>query len=168
MAECQGLHGTRRAAAGRHGGDAGFTLAEMLAALAILLIGVTTLLASLGGSIALRRSTDARTVAAEAVEGVFVTVQQAGVKLRPDAATDLDLELDLPASFEVSGFPGLRCSVTAATDAARPEVWLVRARMQWLEAGEAVIEDFVRVLPRQLPLAARVQRFRADRQPNQR
>jgi prepilin-type N-terminal cleavage/methylation domain-containing protein len=142
--------------------ERGFTLAEMLAALAILLIGVTTLLASLGDSISLRRSTDARLAAAAAVEDVLVRVQQTGIRRRADAETDLDLELDLPGAFPVAGFDGLRCTVTAVDNKDRPDLWLLRVRMQWLEEGEAMTEEFLRVVPRQLPLGARVQRFRSE------
>ncbi len=42
--------------------EAGFTLAEMLAALGILLFGVTSLLAAMASSIGQRRTADARLV----------------------------------------------------------------------------------------------------------
>jgi hypothetical protein len=51
-------------------------------------------------------------------------------------------------------------SATAIVDGNRPDVWLVRLEVLWLEEGEPVGEVFHRVLPRQLPQGARVLRFR--------
>ena len=140
----------------------GFTLAEMLAALAILLIGVTTLLYSLGSSVSLRRSTDARLAAAAAVEDVVLRVQQTGIRRRAGADTDLDLELVLPPEFAVETFPGMRCKVQVEEPKDRIDVWLLIVQASWLEAGEPMVEEFLRVIPRQLPLAARVRRFRDE------
>lgn len=157
----------------------GFTLVEMLAALAILVLAVTTLLSSLGDSVALRRSTDARLQVAQAVEDLVVRVRETGIRRRAGADSDLDLELSVPDSLEAPGFPGLMLSVredkvdpkankadakstAAAGFADRPDVMLLRIEATWLDEGEAVSETFLRVVPRQLPLAARIQRFREE------
>lgn len=152
----------RAMAAGRARGEAGFTLVEMLIALGILLIGVTTLLATLGDSIAMRRTTDARLQVAQAIDDVVVRVQQTGIRRQAAAGSDLDLELALPASIEVPGFPGLECRVTAQEAKDRPDVWLLHIQASWLDGGEVMGEEFLRVIPRQLPLSARVQRFRSE------
>jgi prepilin-type N-terminal cleavage/methylation domain-containing protein len=143
-------------------GSGGFTLAEMLAALTILLLGVTALLGALAQSVGQRRSTDARHELVALCEHAMLRVANEAVR-RPDGSeSPLDLEfvplLDQPAP----AFPTMTWSATATADPDRPELWLVRLAVRWLEAGEAVEEVFLRVLPRQLPLAARVVAFRGE------
>jgi len=142
--------------------DAGFTLAEMLAALAILMTGITTLLLSLSDSVSLRRSTDMRLAAAQAVEDVLLRVQQTGIRRRADAATDLDLELAVREDYQVPGRPGLAFRVATEPHPHRADLWLVRLEATWLEAGEFMTEEFLRVLPVQLPMGVRVARFREE------
>ena len=139
--------------------QAGFTLAEMLAALAILMTGITTLLLSISDSVAVRRSTDMRLAAAQSVEGVLLQVRETGIRRQVDGETDLDLELATPQTYEVPNRPGLRFHVTAEEHPHRADLWLVRMRATWMEAGEILNEDFLRVVPVQLPMSVRVARF---------
>ncbi|GDY01677.1 hypothetical protein LBMAG49_10060 [Planctomycetota bacterium] len=138
----------------------GFTLVEMLAAMAILLVAVTTLLASLGDSVALRRSTDARLQVAQAIDDIVVRVRETGIKRAANAESDLDLQLTVPETIEMPLFPGLVCRVTKTEAADRLDIWLLRIEATWLDEGEAMSEVFFRVVPRQLPLGVRIQRFR--------
>jgi type II secretory pathway pseudopilin PulG len=139
---------------------AGFTLVEMLAALGILLFGVTALIGALSSSVAQRRTTDARLETTALCEVALHRLQYEAVRRTADAATDLDLEL-VPLENQTSpDFPGMTWSATPIVDASRPDVWLIRLEIQWLEEGEQTGEVFFRVLPRQLPLGARVLRFR--------
>lgn len=141
---------------------AGFTLAEMLAALGILLFGVTALIGALSSSVAQRRTTDARLETAAAVEHALHRIQYEAMRRRQDAASDLDLELATLQDQTAPGFPGMTWSAEAIADPDRPDVCLVRLELSWLEEGEPVGEVFFRVLPRQLPLGARVLRFRDE------
>jgi prepilin-type N-terminal cleavage/methylation domain-containing protein len=140
----------------------GFTLAEMLAALAILLIGITALIGALSSSVAQRRTTDARLEAQALCEAAILRVQEECVRKRQGAESDLDLELATLPDQTAPGFPGMTWSATAVVDEARPDVWLVRLKVRWLDEGEDVFEEFLRVLPRQLPLGQRVRRFREE------
>ena len=140
----------------------GFTLAEMLAALGILLFGVTALIGALSSSISQRRSTDARIEVAAVCERALLRLQQEGVRRRADGETDLDLELAPLADQTVPGFPGMTWSASTVLDPDRPDVWLVRLKVTWLEEGEEMTEEFLRVLRRQLPLGQRVLRFREE------
>lgn len=140
----------------------GFTLAEMLAALGILLFGVTALIGALSSSISQRRSTDARIQAAAMCERALLQLQQEGVRRRADGETDIDLELAPLADQTVPGFPGMTWSASTVLDPDRPDVWLVRLKVTWLEEGEEMTEEFLRVLRRQLPLGQRVLRFREE------
>ena len=142
--------------------SAGFTLIEMLVALSILTVSITTLLLALGDSMSLRRSTDARLLAAQAVEDFTVQVAHSGLQRRPDAQTDLELELRLPDPVQLPGYAGVRLKASMVEDDSRPDVWLLSVLASWSEDGETVSEEFLRVLPRQLPLGVRVQRFRNE------
>lgn len=143
-------------------GQTGFTLAEMLAALGILLVGVTALLGALSASVAQRRTTEARLSAAALCEYALHRIQEEAVRPRADAQTELDLELVPLEDRSAPGFPGMKWSAVVVQDDQRPDVWLVRLQVNWLEEGESVGEEFLRVLPRQRPLAARVRRFRDE------
>jgi prepilin-type N-terminal cleavage/methylation domain-containing protein len=142
--------------------SAGFTLIEMLVALSILTVGVTTLLLALGDSMSLRRGSDARLVAQEAVEDFVHRIALTGLRLRADAQSPFDLELDLPATTPIEGAKGMTMSATMELDAARPDVVLLRIQVAWLERGETLTEEFLRVVPRQLPLSQRIQTFRNE------
>lgn len=137
---------------------AGFTLAEMLAALAILMVGVTTLLAALSDSVSQRRSTEMRLLAAQAVEDVVLRARE-GIRRSDGAATDLDVELAAAAEPVA---PGLRLQVETIEEPSRPDVWLLRITARWMEEGDFVAEEFLRLVPRQLPLGVRVARFREE------
>lgn len=143
-------------------GQGGFTLAEMLAALGILLLGVTALLGALSATVAQRRTTDARLESTAVCEQALLRIQHEAVRRRAGAESDLDLELAPLADQTVPGFSGMTWSASAVVDDERPDVWLVRLQVRWLEEGENVVEEFLRVLPRQLPLGQRVRRFRDE------
>lgn len=137
-------------------GERGFTLAEMLAALGILLVGVTALLATLTSSIGQRRTADARLeLTALADRLVLECVQTAVRALEPDA-TPLDLEFVPIVDRPAPGFAGMTWSARAVADETRPELWLLRIECRWLENGEPVTVEFLRVVPRQQPLRDRV------------
>lgn len=141
-------------------GQHGFTLVEMMAALAILLVGVTALLATLGSSVRQRRTTDARLEAAALCEHAVHWLQQHGLQRDANVADGFDIAPVQLSGQAAPGFPGMTWSATPVLDAERPDVFLVRLSVQWLEEGETVTEEFLRVLPRQLPLAVRVAAFR--------
>lgn len=141
--------------------ERGFTLVEMLAALGILLFGITALLGALSQSVSQRRSTDARLAAAALADEIVHRLQHEALRLRPDAESDLDVEFATLADQEAPNFPGMTWSVTTTRDDDRPDLWLADIKVTWLEE-EDTSEEFLRVLPRQLPLAQRVLRFRAE------
>jgi prepilin-type N-terminal cleavage/methylation domain-containing protein len=142
--------------------EAGFTLAEMLAALTILLFGVTALLGSMSSSVGQRRTADARHELTALCDAIVHRVMQQQVHAPSGDATPLELELRPLADQETPGFPGMRWSCHAVADEDRPELWLLRIEMRWFDANEEVTAEFSRIVPRQLPLRARVSSFRGD------
>lgn len=140
----------------------GFTLAEMLAALAILLFGVTALLGALSSSISQRRSTDARHELTALCELAMHRVRYEAIRSTNGDNSPFDLEFVPLVDQEVPGFPGMSWSATATADENRPLVWLVKIEARWLEDGEDVVAEFLRVVPRQLPMRDRVMSYRGD------
>lgn len=140
----------------------GFTLAEMLAALGILLFGITALIGALSASVGQRRGTEARLAAAALAEQIVHRLQHESLRPRADAESELDVEFAPLTDQTAPGFAGMTWSATTVEDPDRPDLWLVRIRVGWLEEGDEEFVEFLRLLPRQLPLAQRVLRFRAD------
>jgi len=152
-------------------GDAtrGFTLVEMLAALGILLFGVTALVGALSSSMAGRRTSEAKLQMSAIADQVVLRLQQEAIV--DDPATGLPRFVPQQAQ-PVQGFPGMTWSATAVADPARPDLWLVRIDVAWpgseeFEApedgavgGGGDLLRFLRVLPRSLPLRDRVVAFR--------
>lgn len=140
--------------------EAGFTLAEMLAALAILLFGVTALLGALSSSIAQRRTTDARHALTTMCDLAMHRVQFEAIRSTNGDSSPFDLEFVPLIDQEVPGFPGMTWTATATEDEDHPQLWLVKIEATWLDEGEPVVAEFLRVVQRQLPLRDRVLSFR--------
>lgn len=139
----------------------GFTLIEMMVAMAILLVGVTSLLSALGGGVDLRRAGEAQIQAGLCADEAFLQVQQ-GIQLRQDATSPLDLQLPVLQDQPLGDFPGMSYTVRYHEDAGRPDVVLVEIAVRWQEQAEDVQQQFFRVLRKQSPAALRVKRFRQD------
>ncbi|MFY9344533.1 MAG: type II secretion system protein [Planctomycetota bacterium] len=138
----------------------GFTLAEMLAALTILLFGVTALLGGLSTSVGQRRTTDARQELTALCDYAVHRACTQAIRATNDSGDPLALELVPMVDQEAPGFEGMRWSCKAIADESRPAVWLLQIQVRWFDAGEEVTAEFVRVVPRQLPLRDRVATFR--------
>lgn len=143
-------------------GMAGFTLAEMLAALAILLFGVVALLGGMTTSVNQRRMTDARHELVALCDYAVHKVLHEGIRTTGDSGSPLDLELMPMVDQPAPGFDGMRWSAKAVADESRPELWLLRIEVRWLDGGDEVSTEFLRIVPRQLPLRERVATFRGD------
>ncbi|MFN3240529.1 MAG: type II secretion system protein [Planctomycetota bacterium] len=139
--------------------EGGFTLAEMLAALAILLFGVTALLGALSSSISQRRTTDARHELTALCDLAMHRVRYESIRSVSGSSTPDQLEFVPLIDQPVPGFPGMTWSATATEDENRPLLWLVKIEARWLEEGEPVVEQFLRIVPRQLPMRDRVLSF---------
>lgn len=140
--------------------QSGFTLAEMLAALGILLFGVTSLLAAMASSIGQRRSADAELETTALVEHVVHRAMHECVPLRDGSSAPDELEFRPLVDQPWPGFPGLRWSVRAVAAEDRPTLWLLRIEARWYDGGDEVVSEFFRLVPRQAPLRERVLTFR--------
>ena len=144
----------------RNSSEQGFTLAEMLAALAILLFGVTALLGALSSSISQRRTTDARHELTTLCDLAMHRVRYECIRSTTGGSSPVDLEFVPLVDQEVPGFPGMTWSASASEDENRPLLWLVKIQARWLDEGEEVVAEFLRIVPRQLPMRDRVLSFR--------
>lgn len=138
----------------------GFTLVELMVAMGILVVGLTSLLALLTLGVSLRRGTDARHRAVQLADAVLQRVEQESFHLRDDADHALDFTFDELQDQQVADFPGMSYGVGFVRDETRPDLVLVQVRVRWLEEGESVQQEFQRILPAQEPFAARVARLR--------
>lgn len=141
--------------------EAGFTLTEMMVALAILLIGFTSLLAALTGGVSLRREADARQAASLLAEEVLHRVRQQAFAQGEDGSSVLE-NAPQAQSGTAEQFPGMRWEVAFGAAPERPDLVLATVTVRWLDQGEFVMQEFRRLLPRQEPLGVRVRRFRAE------
>ena len=139
--------------------NGGFTLLEVLVALGMLTVGLTTLLGALALGAGTRRGAEMRVRASLLADAVLQRVENELLADHPLPAEWKDgRELAIPATDETAadGFPGMvyRVSFTASDE--RPELVLVEVRVAWRDAGENEGETFVRILPRSVPMARRV------------
>jgi hypothetical protein len=105
---------------------------------------------------------DARLVAQEAVEDFVLRISQSGLRAAADATTPFDLELQSGEPIALDGAPGMNIAAKTESDPQRPDVLLLRVQVSWLEGGDTVSEEFLRVIPRQLPLGSRIRAFRKE------
>ena len=140
--------------------ESGFTLIEMMAALGILLFGVTAVLGALSSSIGQRRTTDARHALVTMCDLAMHRIQNEAIRSTNGDSSPFDLEFVPMIDQDVPGFPGMTWSATATADEDRPQLWLVKLEATWLDEGEPVVVEFLRVVRRQLPLRNRVLSFR--------
>ena len=91
--------------------EQGFTLIELMVAMGILVVGLTSLLALLTLGVSLRRGTDARHRAVLLADAVLQRVEQESFRLHDDADHALDFTYDELQDQEVTDFPGMRYGV---------------------------------------------------------
>lgn len=134
---------------------AGFTLVEVLVALAILLFGMTAVLGLLTFGAALSRSAHLRTVGASAAEAVVAYLQET---LFP---FDADGEAGEPKPIRdraVPGFPELVYSAVATPNPAQPFEYKVEVRLRWSSGGVERERSFDTLLLREIPFGERLRR----------
>ncbi len=133
----------------------GFTLIEILVALTILVLAVTSALGVFSRGAAMERSAElvhdasrlARIVQDRVLHGDWLG--RAGEEL-PNDLHDL----------RMPGFPGMLYDVAFRNDPERPEEVLVVVAVRWLRAGREVAERFRFFAVRGRPLAQRIQEKR--------
>ncbi len=134
---------------------AGFTLIEVLLALAILLFGMTAVLSLFTFGAALSRSSHLRTVGSSATEAVLADLEETLFPL------DAEGEAGEPRPIQdraVPGFPELVYSARATPNPDRPLEYKVELRLRWSSAGVEREKVFTTLLLREIPFGERLRR----------
>lgn len=149
----------------RHKGDrGGFTIIEVVLAMFILLIGMTTILGLLSFGAALSRTASLRSQAANAIEAVLADLEE---NLFPLVEVDGLAVAGEPADVErrpVPGFPGLVYSASAVPDPEHdassigPLEYRVDVEISWSTAGAKQSRRFTTLLLREVPFGERLRR----------
>lgn len=130
----------------------GFTLVEMMVALAILVFGISALAGSLLTGVTTRRGSEMRFRADALVNHAVYEIQEKLLAGDSEPGTPLK-------GFTVEdppGYPGMKYTVAQTTDPERPGLVLARIQVSWKEQGEQVGETFERIFVRQTPFSQRV------------
>ncbi|MEY2746323.1 MAG: hypothetical protein RL112_1365 [Planctomycetota bacterium] len=143
----------------RSKGRSGFTILEVLVAMAILLVGMTAVLGLLTFGAALTRTAELRNEGAAAVESVLADLEESLFPLDPQGALlDPQPIVDRP----LAGLPGLAYSARAERNPDRPREWRVDVELSWLSAGVRRDRSFRTILVQELPFGERLRRRLAN------
>lgn len=140
----------------------GFTILEIVLAMAILFLGMTAVLGFLSVGAALARTAQVRGDAAQAVEAVVADLEENAFPMLSGEALGRAGE---PRSFverPVPGYPGLRYSATLTPDpdppAGRALEYRVEVEIAWRAAGERRSRRFQTLLTAEIPFGERMRR----------
>ena len=139
--------------------QAGFTLVEMMVALGILVMGLTSLIGLFTAAVSTRYSAELRSRAAAVAEEVLRDIQE-NVLARDDGQ---EAEIPSLGPQPVEGMPAMRYSVDFIIDPQQPDLVMAEVRIGWREQGAELEQVFRRILPREQPFRERVLRLRSSR-----
>lgn len=133
----------------------GFTLVEVLIALAILLFGMSAVLGLLTFGAALSRSAHLRTVGASAAEAVVADLEETLFPL------DAQGEAGEPRPIRdraVPGYPELVYSARATPNPGNALEYKVEVALRWTSGGVEREKSFTTLLLREVPFGERLRR----------
>ena len=148
--------------------ESGFTLAEMLAALAILLFGLTAIAGSMMMGVSTRRGTEMRFRAVHMVDHVYRYLQEEyfleyEADSGPLPPIGRDKQGNLGEDATIAAYPGMKYTVEFLEEPDQPKVVLARVRISWKEQGEQVAEVFERIMIREQPFSHRISKIKGAR-----
>ncbi len=141
---------------------AGFTIVEVVLAMFILLIGMTTILGLLSFGAALSRTASLRAGAANSIEAIVADLEE---NLFPLVLVDGEEAAGEPVPIErreVPGHPGLVYSARAVPNPELPRVeglpreYRVDVEISWSSAGAKKSRKFSTLMLRQVPFGQRL------------
>jgi hypothetical protein len=149
-------------------GSAGFTLIEVVMAMFLLLLGMTSILGLLSFGAAMSRTAELRSCAAQSIKAVLADLEE---ELFPLVLDKHGNEIaGAPISIvdrRLPGYPGLVYSVTAKpnpdpearrSDSGAPLEYLVEVDVSWLASGLKRSRKFQTLLLREVPFGVRLRR----------
>jgi Tfp pilus assembly protein PilE len=133
---------------------AGFTIVEVVLAMAILLIGMTSILGLLTFGAALSRTAQLRTTAATAAESVMADLEETFFPMvNGEAGEPKKVE-----RRELHGMTDVVYSATPHQNPDRPLEYRVDIEMTWKSAGVQREKRFTTILLREVPFGERLRR----------
>ncbi len=130
----------------------GFTILEVLVAMAILVFGMTTILGLMTYGVALSRSAQLRTSAASAAQATIADLEESFFPV-------VDGEAGEPRAIEgraVAGVDGLVYSATGRPNPDRPTEYRVDIEMSWTSQGVQRAKRFTTLLQREVSFGERL------------
>lgn len=141
-------------------GGRGFTLLEMLVAMALLAVGLSSVLALFTFGAALRRTSAERERAALAAEAIVADLRRALFPLESDGSIGDAPDL---ADRPVPNAEGLLYTATLREEADLPGAYLALVEVSWSERGRRRAERFETVLVREVPFERRMRAILKER-----
>ncbi|MBL8861299.1 MAG: prepilin-type N-terminal cleavage/methylation domain-containing protein [Planctomycetes bacterium] len=132
----------------------GFTILEVLVAMAILLFGMTAILGLLTYGTALSRTAELRTAAASAAEAVIADLEES---FFPEEAGEAGEPRQI-LNRAVAGVPGLVYSARGRANPERADEYRVDVAMTWSAQGVQREKSFTTLLYREIPFGERLRR----------
>jgi prepilin-type N-terminal cleavage/methylation domain-containing protein len=149
----------------RHAADAnaGFTMIEVMMAMFILLLGMTSLLGMLTFGAALSRSASLRTASAGSVEKIVADLEE---RLFPLQLVGGHEQAGEPVTIKDRKVPGARGLIYDAVATVNPDdrndpplEYLVEINMRWSVSGTARGSSFSTIMLREVPFGARMRQI---------
>ena len=150
----------------------GFTLIEVVLAMGLFLLGMTSILGLLSFGAALARTAELRSAAASAVQAVMADLEERLFPLLQDPATGAFLvgEPEPIAERAVTGQIGLVYSAKATAEPAEssraadverggPRRYRVDVEMRWSAAGRTHVKAFTTLMLGEVPFGERMRRL---------
>lgn len=149
---------------------AGFTLVEVLLAMALLLFGMASILGLLSFGAGLARTAALRGASADAIESVMSDLEERLFPLaRNEAGDEVVGEPVERVDVPVPGHPGLTYSTRSQENPENPLEYRVDVEIRWSVSGTTRSKRFTTLLLRQIPFGERLRRdFVESGDPNQR
>lgn len=136
---------------------AGFTLVEVVLAMFVLLIGMTSILGLLSFGAALSRTAMLRSGAANAIEAVVTDLEETLFPLELDArGEEVAGEPRDLVERAVPGVSGLVYSTTSTPNPDNPLEYRVDVDMRWAVGGTTRSKRFTTLLLREVPFGERL------------
>lgn len=140
-------------------GRSGFTIVEVVLAMFVLLLGVTSILGLLSFGAAMSRTAALRTGASNAIEAVMADLEE---NLFPLVLDEDGREVaGEPRTFErraIPGVPGLVYSASATPNPRDGREYRVDVDVYWSTAGSQRSRRFTTLLVREVPFGERLRR----------
>ncbi len=136
---------------------AGFTLIEVVLAMFVLLIGMTSILGLLSFGAALARTAALRGGAANAIEAVVTDLEETLFPLELDEQGDEVVGEPRDVSKrELPGYPGLLYSTRSTPNPENALEYRVEVEIEWAVGGSTRTKRFTTLLLREVPFGERL------------